>query len=384
MPGSNNWCLIMAIAILLSRLIFITQLLKDPFENATQSDKDTSIHQCLNALGKNGTWVQDWEFARKFGQHVIPLVESYGPFYRRTWGRFKPTAEIPFPWQTSWRWLDFNSFGDDCQIDYTMGGESICEALQALNITHLYFNGDSMTQSQYTSFINKLGSQYVTIDRNSKGASILCANNTIKVLQTREGQGGQAFPSSPRDNITLTQISKDFFRQKGRKLSIWNMGAHYHQDSHYQEDIVQLFSWMEEYHNKDDLIFFRTTPSGHLNCEPRRPRRFNFSEYRVRPLKNYNEFKPTSMHTWEKFDAYNTYTKQLLRERQNNSSLEDRPQIRLLDVVNMTLLRPDGHSGGGDCLHYVQPGPIDWWNHLLFTHLVKIREMEGPLLAGKV
>ncbi|KAL7538462.1 hypothetical protein ACHAXR_008572 [Thalassiosira sp. AJA248-18] len=39
----------------------------------------------------------------------------------------------------------------------------------------------------------------------------------------------------------------------------------------------------------------------------------------------------------------------------------------------MTILRPDGHrTPNKDCLHYLLPGPVDWWNHLLFSNLLEL------------
>ncbi len=46
--------------------------------------------------------------------------------------------------------------------------------------------------------------------------------------------------------------------------------------------------------------------------------------------------------------------------------------VYAIDVYNMTALRSDGHRGGTDCLHYAYPGPIDWWNHFLFTYLKEL------------
>jgi len=52
----------------------------------------------------------------------------------------------------------------------------------------------------------------------------------------------------------------------------------------------------------------------------------------------------------------------------------------------MTVLRNDGHLGGeecanepcreniesNDCFHYFLPGPVDWWNHLLYNNLMDL------------
>ena len=68
---------------------------------------------------------------------------------------------------------------------------------------------------------------------------------------------------------------------------------------------------------------------------------------------------------------YNTHTKNYSRSGASNSEgREDYyfPLIHFLDIWNMTAMRRDGHTGG-DCLHFVSPGPVEWWNHLLYTFL---------------
>jgi hypothetical protein len=88
---------------------------------------------------------------------------------------------------------------------------------------------------------------------------------------------------------------------------------------------------------------------------------------------------------WKRFFDYNDILVKMLEDRKsslkhlhiNSTSLE----IEALDVLPMTILRRDGHMGDefrpraipeGDCLHYALPGPVDWWNHLLFNNLKDI------------
>lgn len=43
---------------------------------------------------------------------------------------------------------------------------------------------------------------------------------------------------------------------------------------------------------------------------------------------------------------------------------------KLLDAYSPTILRPDSHQGGNDCLHYCLPGPVDHWVTLLYNMLL--------------
>lgn len=63
--------------------------------------------------------------------------------------------------------------------------------------------------------------------------------------------------------------------------------------------------------------------------------------------------------------------------------------VHVLDVVPMTILRPDGHVSGpercddcpdNDCLHYILPGPTDYWNHLLFSNLVDLGSLDSRVV----
>ena len=72
-------------------------------------------------------------------------------------------------------------------------------------------------------------------------------------------------------------------------------------------------------------------------------------------------------------DYHNKHTKDIIEEKHRAGEI---PMVHVFDVYNMTALRSDGHRGGADCLHYAFPGPIDWWNHFLFTYL---KELSGAL-----
>jgi hypothetical protein len=85
------------------------------------------------------------------------------------------------------------------------------------------------------------------------------------------------------------------------------------------------------------------------------------------------------LYNWDLFQYYNAHTKKVVKdwnERQwwnVTSVISYKPIMHVLDVYNMTALRRDGHSATGkDCLHYHLPGPVDWWNHLLFAYLEEL------------
>lgn len=126
--------------------------------------------------------------------------------------------------------------------------------------------------------------------------------------------------------------------------------------------------------HKGDVLVFRNTVPGHHRC------------FEVNGADNLNLFLPygtlashdafldrfyTTKYDWNLFDAYNRVAKRNLNDIQRDV------YAHYLNVYNMTVLRPDSHVAANDCLHYSLPGPIDFWNHLLFTNLAEIAE--GPL-----
>jgi hypothetical protein len=357
--------------------------------------------ECLNVLGRNGTWVQDWDFAQRYGQYKLPRAVGMGPFVKRTRGKFKPSADAPFPWETSWKWVDHNSINQDtCQVDYTMDADKMCSVLGQLGVDRIFFLGDSLSESQYTSFLNSMGRDRLvnytdhvkeTPRINSRECTLLCKDKgfSVRTKSTKVGGGYPFAHSKIRINMTLSSKSREFLTSSPqRMLAILNIGAHYHEIKHFEEDLDTLFGWFDEFERPDDLIFFRSTPSGHKNCVPQIPRQFNFtSGIRTKPLQAYSNFKPDKTFDWNKFESYNMHTRNKLvdrrreRETRLSTNISAAADIRFLDVYNMTVLRHDGHTGGRDCLHYVEPGPIDWWNHLLYSHLQAIAAVEKSASA---
>ena len=143
----------------------------DPSEKTLPNFNDVTDHAlqdslmpvctdpCLWKAGINGSWVQDFDFARDHGQYDSPWVIPPGPYQRRTGGAHVPSKDAPFPWRTSWKWVD-----QQCSVD-VMTYDGICRVLKRLNIRHLLFYGDSLTQSHVTSFVNKMNSTNFYMDK---------------------------------------------------------------------------------------------------------------------------------------------------------------------------------------------------------------------------
>lgn len=169
-----------------------------------QSSNTTPSSSCMHVLGKSGTWIQDWDFAEHYGQYSSPLVIPPGPHARSTWGKFQPSRDAPFRWESSWKWHDYSA--EDCQIDYIVSAEKLRDVLHRLQVTRVLFFGDSLTQSQAKALLNKLGSDHVktTLPKPSNTTNMYelqCSNkepnqHPIQFLLAKEG-GGHGSRSNP-------------------------------------------------------------------------------------------------------------------------------------------------------------------------------------------
>ena len=352
-------------------------------------DDGTNTHKCQDLLGSNGTWIQDWDFAKKYGQYSSPIAYPLGPHGQRTVGRFRPSTDAPYPWPTSWKWQDSNA---NCQIN-VMTHEGICDDLIRLGVRRILFYGDSLTQGMYESFMNLIG--HVRIDGVGYSGSFICESNNdnetvhddndtdavlsdtiIHVLHKRDN-GGMAFPNSPRGVYNIDNKTQRFINMSiDRAIGVFNIGAHYHNFTHYQEDMDIMLQSLSNLARSQDLYFFRSTSPGHHDCCCNK--RFNWTlGTRITPLKSYSEYSIPHDHKydWDKFEHYNAYTQlHLLHASKNFDVLVSRAPVFFLNIFNMTVLRHDGH-GPGDCLHYLS-AVTDWWNHLLFTYLQELSRVE--------
>jgi len=115
--------------------------------------------KCLWSTGKNGSWIQDWNFSKHHAQYPQPLAVHPGPYRRKTDSRFQPSSDAPFPWPSSFRWVDHD---DDCQVSI-VDIKGFCNMLVKHNVHRILFFGDSLTASMYQSLMNYLGGSFFKV-----------------------------------------------------------------------------------------------------------------------------------------------------------------------------------------------------------------------------
>jgi hypothetical protein len=381
--------------------------------------------QCLQEVGTNGTWVQDFKFGKAYGQHPLPRNIPYGPHMAWILESFVPQRQCPVPWETSWRWeaaitsdtppdteVSNNAQSDDekgnaetttCDIDYTINSSpgKVCAALRRFDIGQVLFLGDSMQEYQYVSFINMLGSSSSLVQISRFSWNLLCSAQDDPIANTSKTEskpveinfmrlkGGKSEPYLPHVSMSdVSDASLEHLQQNlpaDPLLVVLNFGAHYHNLTSYATDVDYVVKLFQSWNRPEDLYFFRSTVPGHHRCLPLNPKniRKRTKGQRDVPYHSYEEYARSSESNnklvghlnerfgWYLFEDYNEYAKRRVVGL-----------FHMLDVVNMTVLRKDGHVAGQDCLHY-RPGPGDWWNHLLFTQLQLLAQCSGDSLASK-
>jgi hypothetical protein len=222
---------------------------------------------CLWRTGVNGTWIQYWDFARDHGQYKRYVYPDW-PYLARRDSVFRPSPNSPYPWQTSWKW---HADVDDADFPLNMmTHEKLCNMLSDLNVYHILFYGDSLSNQIYTAFMNKLGDN-VYVNRGGCEGKILCTRNgangnsslfryEIYVLHERDTEGN-AFPHSPRGVYKISDTSQRFISVllSDRTIGIFNIGAHYQKFSHYREDMGTMIQILSLLNQPQDIYFFRST-----------------------------------------------------------------------------------------------------------------------------
>lgn len=134
----------------------------------------------------------------------------------------------------------------------------------------------------------------------------------------------------------------------GVDLLILNTGAHIHNLGFYKTIIDEVVDYVKDHFN--GYVVYRTTSPGHPKCwlypGPIEDENFRF--------KYEDEYR--KVFTWDLIEDFNNYA----------AGKFQKIGAKILRGDQITKNRPDGHRGR-DCLHYFLPGPVDWWNKLLYS-----------------
>lgn len=344
---------------------------------------------CRYISGKKGRWTYDLESAKAF-QYTLDLKHYFGTAQLE----YNATKERPYRQSTTYKWNEQNF--PKCRLSY-LSYDGICNVLWSLKIQRIMFVGDSLQFNMAQAFWKTIGQNDTIID-NYKG-KFACSITTpvkkklsyiVELIFIRNDQLIENdLPVNPVKQIKNCNAYclpwTDVYNSTSKNtLLILNTGSHLGQLKTFKDTMDNVLQKIDNFKRNNDIIFLRTTAPGHEDC-------LKYDS----PFPNHEAYlatNPTKEHfyKWDKFSLYNDHLATIVdkrrRERLQHLTLHDSsPQTELLDIFYMTVLRPDGHISGPecsnercktkiDCLHYNLPGPLDWWNHLLFSHLQNVME----------
>lgn len=384
--------------------------------NRTKKEEGTYGERCVRLRGTSGHWYANDTFGR----------ETFYPngFRSRKWYRTvysQNNSEVYEGNRYAWEDTSLGESSSDCQIR-PVNRNLFCDVVQTLGINRMLFVGDSLMGAQVESLAGLIAMTNSAFVNNSpfvKDAAVNCPNSDstgggdnpsfwrVEILFRRENVGpnfrksiisenrtdvedrqqfGPEIPYCMDNNwkekmtpgeycpwqklyneTTTTAVAENNNVTAGRTLLVLNQGAHFHS----METFRASFDWFVELFNKianpRDIVVFRSTVPGHRDCFIRR----NITKTEM-THDTFLELYGTNMYDWNLFDSYNRYAKQKM-ERDLSSKVTG----HYLNVYNMTVLRHDQHVAAKDCLHYTHPGPIDYWNHLLFTNLADMAKQKS-------
>jgi len=385
---------------------------------------------CMYVRGKIGTWIEDLQNAHS-AQYSSNLRHYSGQseiIFKRKASKGK-TGGIKYRPSSTYRWVETHSVDlsepqvprepDGCEVEL-ITLDNLCTLLQAMDIRKIFLVGDSLMLQQAQSLWMLLEQEDQLTEPGSSNPNftklVICPNHAegnnepfqFKYQFIRNDYLVES--DNPVDigkhiqncgNSYCYPWFEAYKADQGiRNLIIANTGLHVTVADEFRKhfhDFVQnidLFQQEKTSLQKNDIVMFRTSVPGHFGCEI--PSLTPFSDYtEYTKFVKSNKQSILDKYGWNNVFEYNDEVAASLYKRRNmdwssrrqvNPNPGKKALIEILDILPMTILRRDGHIGDefkpdlvpvGDCLHYALPGPIDWWNHLLYSNIKDIHFQES-------
>eukprot|EP00271_Cylindrocystis_brebissonii_P003672 TRINITY_DN14896_c0_g1_i1.p1 TRINITY_DN14896_c0_g1~~TRINITY_DN14896_c0_g1_i1.p1 ORF type:complete len:1152 (-),score=87.20 TRINITY_DN14896_c0_g1_i1:531-3986(-) len=343
-----------------------------PGSGAVRSVEEwTEAQSLFDCYATKGMWVYN-NTPRSLPWHrgglKIPVCDTYHEEHGGLMGEkadqvaLKGGQEWNVREATKWEWQTEAA----CPLEHVTR-EDLCRLLGPGR--QIMFLGDSITQSFFYGFYNKLVEGRDLEKHPVKwvdpmleweiGGRVQCLGLSNACSEFFEE--GVTLRFCLNDHLTLTMMP--LFRQTpwASKLEEWNpsivhlnMGTHFMEDKDLLEKSRESLAFIRTA-LPTALIVWRALHPGHKDCA-------NFTG----PIATRQDPETLPFH-WGQFSHQNTLMKPVVAQ----------VGAVWMDIEPMTVLRPDGHyqsSGGpkpgGDCLHYCLPGPVDTWV-VLFYHILK-------------
>lgn len=309
-----------------------------------------------------GTWVRD-----DAGTYLKQLTKSSGRQHYRDLADSKAVEASKWVWKPT---------DETCEIKL-MTRETLCAAMHAQGLGRLFMVGDSMSFNMFQSLFYLVAagedapnrwtpqvpfSRVVVKCPHPQSFPIELVYVRNDELSTQPWHAPWKLDGERWGTHRYAPWVPQYLQSLQPTLLVLNTGLHSHTIGGYKIFIDNLVRWVNSSAVRSrtrDTLLFRLSVPGHPDCAAAEKPLGSPSMYIKNPEAEFAY--------WYNIEAYNAYTEMALRDT----------EVRLLDVFPMTLLRPDGHISPNDCLHYANPGPCDWWNHLLLTQLLLTQQMDA-------
>ncbi|BGO95671.1 hypothetical protein NBRC10512_007368 [Rhodotorula toruloides] len=349
----RQWYWLFAVAVIL--LFFSAATYSDALPDLPTLSTFSRLRYCRNDEIAEGSWVP-------------------APVDGRTWARLKVSAgytchdnrhalmcftsepsELPrLAAANSWRWQP-----RDCQL-HSFDAAAFVRRLsrntrQGKKGSGILFVGDSL-QLQHSQSFECLMGDHIERDFLSDyevgnfsledGAGQIGFVRTDYLLQP---EGWKLLMPDEEEPADIGRFVRKWTHMvEDKEFVVVNTGAHWGDHApptlaRYERMTKEIISFIDRYPHITLIV--RSSVPGHNDC----------SRYSA-PL-IHDDPEMHNSYNWQGFDLYNDIWRK---------TLEQHPKHIFLDV-GATRLRPDGHRmPDKDCLHYCLPGPVDWWNRLLY------------------
>jgi len=411
-----------------SEVTSITNQPTNPLSSkGTPASTQAHAEFCLHRRGTSGRWIQDWEYANRshYPSHLT---------FDASWGmadqNFTPTPSQPYRLATSYRWLD-----DECPVS-EVNISNFCNACLDLHVDQILVLGDSLSTEFIQSLSSLLG--FPPVGRRATAFqgryipfTMVCpdSSHSIRVSHRRFSPiGDWKRLVTQNDNTTTAErkLIDDFLDGANNKtIVIANLGSWIQTRTEYMQGFTWFLEWLESVEDSKVIPFWRPTIPGHFNCRPgtmeerdigetnttersRMQKSYNWIQPVLQePYANYSEYRQINDNfaharnasgrdtkRWPLLEEWNNWSYQKLYNSSSNNNVistaeaiaalpmplpllspPSTRQVHWLNIFPSAVLRRDGHCAFGDCLHYYQPGPIDWWAHFFHSALLDLASM---------
>lgn len=206
---------------------------------------------------------------------------------------------------------------------------------------HILFVGDSITYRNALSFWKQISPNTEQEPKFGRKSTVMTCDSSLRVTSIVNDQ----LQNSPCNDDRCHPFFHTILRAD---VVVVNTGAHWRQTNAKILSLRRLYAHLA-HHKFSGLLLYRLTAPGHPKCKRySRPLSFNeMTQYDFRNLQNPG-------YHWEEYEVQNQHIIDFLSAQSIRT--------HIVDIVNLTKMRPDGHDPPDDCLHYFLPSVYDTWS----------------------